>query len=320
MILVITPLMFISFVIVILGSIVSISSGSWLGIWLGMEINLIGFILLMNPEGMCVVEPCIKYFVVQSLGSAFILMGFICNESNMSMYLNYSLLMLGLLMKSGVFPFHGWVPSVVNSSSWFVSCMVLTWQKLAPLVFLGYIYHGVSLLISVAMMALIGGVGGLNQHSVRGLMAYSSFVHTSWMLIALFSSFFIFIIYWLVYSMSVGLVMWACAKKNKFYFKSGLRVVEVSLGIFMLSGLPPFVGFLCKILVFLSVQNVSIFFCILGSLISLKFYLSFLYNIFFGSVQNSYYLSPLSYSCVLLLIYLNIIAFVLLGLWFFFSI
>lgn len=320
MIFVISPLMFVSFVLVILGRIVRIRSGSWLGIWLGIEVNLIGFILLINPEGICVVEPCIKYFIVQSLGSAFVLIGFICNESNVRVYWNYVLVWLGLLIKRGVFPFHRWVPSVVSSSSWFVRCMVLTWQKLAPLVFLGYFYEGVSLLLRIFIISLIGGVGGLNQHSVRGLMAYSSFVHTSWMLIALFSSFFIFIIYWLVYRISVFLVMWACAEKNKSYFKSGLRVVEVRLGIFILRGLPPFAGFLCKILVFLSVQNVALFFCILGSLIRLKFYLSFLYNIFFGGIQNSSHLDSLGYNRSFLLIYLNIVAFVLIRLWLFFFI
>lgn len=56
---------------------------------------------------------------------------------------------------------------------------MLTWQKVAPLVFLSIVIPYEGVIIFIVAMAGIGGVGGLNQNSVRVIRAYSSFVHTS---------------------------------------------------------------------------------------------------------------------------------------------
>jgi len=61
----------------VFGSLFAIRSCNWLAVWLGLEINLLGFVPLMvqgfsQDQG---VESSVKYFVVQSLGSSFILLG-----------------------------------------------------------------------------------------------------------------------------------------------------------------------------------------------------------------------------------------------------
>lgn len=71
----------------IFGSFLAIRSCNWLGVWLGLEINLLGFIPLMvqgfrQDQG---VESSVKYFVVQALGSSFVLLGgFSLGESLLS--------------------------------------------------------------------------------------------------------------------------------------------------------------------------------------------------------------------------------------------
>ena len=77
----VSPIIFVSIFFVVFGTIISVSRSSWLGVWLGIEINLLNFIVLINPEGVFVVEPSVKYFVVQCLRSNFILMGFLLRES-----------------------------------------------------------------------------------------------------------------------------------------------------------------------------------------------------------------------------------------------
>nr|QHO63856.1 NADH dehydrogenase subunit 2 [Geukensia demissa] len=312
-----SPLVFISIVVVILSSLVSITSSSWLMVWISMEVNLMSFIVLLYYESSCSVEACVKYFIVQSLGSYFMLLGFLCfDKILLEVCLKY-FLMMGLLMKGGVFPFHSWVPSVVNSSNWFASALILSWQKLAPLLALSIFLSCVFLKLSVIMMAVLGGIGGLNQHSVRSMLSYSSFVHTSWMILSLYKSFFIFFMYWFVYSISVVFVMWCCYAYNKEFMKSQSRVVLGSSGLLMLSGLPPFIGFSCKVLVFMSVNSPVVFFCMLGSLISLKFYLSFIYNFFMTIMLDSKILNYDSFFAVFFFMYLNMLGFVCLALFIF---
>jgi len=53
------------------GVLISVSSNSWLGAWIGLEINLISFILLMsNIKNMSNTEASLKYIIVQVLASA----------------------------------------------------------------------------------------------------------------------------------------------------------------------------------------------------------------------------------------------------------
>lgn len=74
-------------------------------LWLGMELNLYGFLVLMNSRGHHVPEPCVKYFVVQSLGSIGMLRGIILS---MGFYraLGWPVILRRVVLKTGIFPTH----------------------------------------------------------------------------------------------------------------------------------------------------------------------------------------------------------------------
>jgi NADH-ubiquinone oxidoreductase chain 2 len=56
------------------GILISISSNSWLGAWIGLEINLISFIpLISTQENIYTTEASLKYFVIQALASSVLL-------------------------------------------------------------------------------------------------------------------------------------------------------------------------------------------------------------------------------------------------------
>nr|YP_009681504.1 NADH dehydrogenase subunit 2 [Gregariella coralliophaga]QDO71896.1 NADH dehydrogenase subunit 2 [Gregariella coralliophaga] len=282
-----SPMMMLSGFAVFFGAIISVSSMSWVGLWVGMELNLFGFLIFMNFDGVSVPEPCVKYFIVQSTGSMFLVMGFLGVESFASVMTMF-LIVSGATLKAGVFPFHSWVPLVVKNSSWMSSSLILTWQKLAPLMAMAIVMSKIFLSILVFFMALIGGIGGLNQLSIRLMSAYSSFVHTSWMLASLLNSLVVFVFYFFIYMLSVLCLFWCCAKINKYSVVSSGFSASASVCLIMLSGVPPFLGFLGKILVFLSVMSMEIFPCIIGSVISLKFYLSFFYSMVMSSSHSDY--------------------------------
>nr|ACY00217.1 NADH dehydrogenase subunit 2 [Arcuatula senhousia] len=276
-----SPLMLFCSCLVVGGSLLSISSSTWSGVWVGMELNLFSFLILMNGGSFFDLEPLIKYFVVQSLGSVV----FIFSVVYVSFFLEtwmMILLVLGLFLKIGIFPFHSWVPSVVVKSRWIVGGLVLTWQKLAPLVFLMLISSSV-VFISVLFMVVIGGAGGLNQSSVRGMASYSSFVHMSWMMVGLLYSFFVFLFYFFIYSMSLFLFFLGCSNSGKSSLGSQSFSLLGLIGVLMMMGVPPFLGFLSKLLVMLSSPTFALVVCLLGSVVSLKFYTSFFYSMFLNS-------------------------------------
>lgn len=132
--------------------------------------------------------------------------------------------------------------------------------------------------VRLVFIAIIGGIGGLNQHRIRIIRAYSSFVHNSWLICRLFVSFSLFITYFLFYSVSLFFLFYSCKVIGKRNLKSkrvsGLGAVRV----FMLMGVPPFLGFVVKLIVFLRFPSILLVFPILGSVIRLKYYLSFFYR------------------------------------------
>jgi len=57
------------FIIIILGTLIVISSNSWLNAWLGLEINLISFIRFIIKKNSFSSESAILYFIFQCFAS-----------------------------------------------------------------------------------------------------------------------------------------------------------------------------------------------------------------------------------------------------------
>lgn len=201
-----------------------------------------------------------------------------------SRYINATVLLaaVGVFLKVGLFPFHTWVPAVVAQVRWSIAFLVLTWQKLTPLALIRVLRNsGFSFLI-VRLIALIGGVGGLNQRTVRGISAYSSFVHLSWLLVALNRSFQVYMLYYISYRVGLVLLFGACSYASKSNINSFNVALTMFVGLLMLRGIPPLSGFFGKFLVIVSAGSWEVFPCVVGSIIRMKYYLSFIYGSLLG--------------------------------------
>lgn len=99
------------------------------------------------------------------------------------------------------------------------------------------------------------------------------------MLLGLTWSTVVFIRYFLVYRISVGLFFYGCSLMNKLRIMRQLRGAARGIGLMILIGIPPFLGFLAKVLVFLIRSRAIIVLCIMGSVIRLKYYIDFFYRI-----------------------------------------
>nr|YP_009254278.1 NADH dehydrogenase subunit 2 [Conus gloriamaris]ANC65461.1 NADH dehydrogenase subunit 2 [Conus gloriamaris] len=298
------------------GTMMSLSSVHWLGIWAGLEMNLIGFLpMLIYQKKISESESAVKYFIVQALGSSLLIFGSLLSFNTSFEWdtvsvmggstLGLCALVSGLSVKLGVFPFHYWVPSVMAGLSWF-SCMLLaTWQKLAPLFLLlslCELSEMKELLVLFCVMsagsALVGGIGGLNQTQIRALLAYSSIGHLGWMLFAMLHSEWCMKLYLFVYlSITASLFMSLWLKDSSAmkdvsslkHFKAYHLVIMLLL--LSLSGLPPLLGFVSKWLVIYIGSSgpflFVVFLLILGSLMSLFYYLSLFFSFFLNSFKNN---------------------------------
>lgn len=120
------PLFFLGSILLVIGILVAIRTDSCVTAWLGIEVNLVGLIGVFAVRESLSATVKIKYFVVQCLASSLFLIGIlrikrgeIGHAGNLVLFSN-AIVQLGLFIKIGIFPVHTWVPSVVNSSDWFV--------------------------------------------------------------------------------------------------------------------------------------------------------------------------------------------------------
>nr|YP_009166764.1 NADH dehydrogenase subunit 2 [Conus tribblei]ALC75037.1 NADH dehydrogenase subunit 2 [Conus tribblei] len=298
------------------GTLLSLSSVHWLGIWAGLEMNLIGFLpMLIYQKKISESESAVKYFIVQALGSSLLIFGSLLGFSTsfswemisggMGGTMGLCALVSGLSVKLGVFPFHYWVPSVMAGLSW-VPCMLLaTWQKLAPLFLLLSLCElsesqGLVVLFCImsAGSALVGGAGGLNQTQIRSLLAYSSIGHLGWMIFAMLHSEWCMKLYLFIYlciTSSLFMSLWlkdSNIMKNVSSLKHfGVYQLVVMLLLLSISGLPPLLGFVSKWLVVFVGSSSSLsfilFLLILGSLMSLFYYLSLFFSFFLNFFKNN---------------------------------
>nr|AMP43794.1 NADH dehydrogenase subunit 2 [Satanas sp. KW-2016] len=282
------------------GTMLSVSSTSWMSAWMGLEINLLAFIPLMTASSnLMSAEAALKYFLTQALASSVLLMAIIISSTKYSMSETSTegmLMMSALLLKLGAAPFHWWFPNVMEGLTWNNSMMLMTWQSVAPLM-LSSTLTKVALCehlmtASIIMSVTAGSLGGLNQTSLRKIMAYSSITHISWMMTAMMSSEPLWSLYFTVYTvLTVGIVMimktTGMAQLNQLFshkFSSSTLKFTVMMSFLSLGGLPPFLGFLPKLMVIQNLVNNNQMFTMtiltIMSLITLFFYLRMAHSAF----------------------------------------
>nr|QLY89518.1 NADH dehydrogenase subunit 2 [Phryxe vulgaris] len=281
--------------ILFMSTLISISANSWLSAWIGLEINLLSFIPLMSDNKLMSTESSLKYFLTQALASSILLFAiilFLLNSKKNNYNFMEMIILSSLFLKSGSAPFHFWFPSMIEGLSWLNALILMTWQKIAPMMLISYVLYKPLIIISIIFSSLIGALGGLNQTSLRKLMAYSSINHLSWMLISLYESNFLWMIYFLMYSfLSFSLIylfnMFKISYMNQLFslfFNSKVMKFFIMLNLLSLGGLPPFLGFFPKWMVIqlLSMNNqlFLLMFMVLMALITLYFYLRLSYSAF----------------------------------------
>nr|YP_010519751.1 NADH dehydrogenase subunit 2 [Rhaphidophora quadrispina]UXP34374.1 NADH dehydrogenase subunit 2 [Rhaphidophora quadrispina] len=282
------------------GTLISISSNSWLGAWIGLEINLLSFIPMMSSsKNTMATEASLKYFMIQALASTMLLFAVILMHlsSDMTMFISNKLFPMlissTLLLKMGAAPFHFWFPGVMEGLNWMNCLILMTWQKIAPLMLFSYITK-INLFSSIIIITsvIIGSIGGLNQTSMRKILAYSSINHLGWMIAAMMSGDNLWMIYFLIYSFLTTTLVFMFNSFKIFHINQSFLILNKNvlikfsmfLSLLSLGGLPPFLGFLPKWLVIQNMTEMNQLFImiimVVMTLITLYYYLRITYSAF----------------------------------------
>ena len=244
--------------------------------------------------------------------------------------LGLALILISLLLKLAVAPFHIWAPNVYEnspSSSTFFFAVV---PKLAIFVLLTRIFYFSfnshidnfrdPIAIIAILTVIVGSFGGLEQRKLKSLLVYSSISHMGYSLISFsvgtFESIQILFCYLIIYSFS-GLCIWtifiSTQLKSSYFQKQNKDLTDlVSLSksnntlaliftvvLFSVAGFPPMIGFLVKISVFLTAIEVYMFFvaliCILCSVIGTFYYIRIVKILFFEKTLSGKLFHPINY-------------------------
>nr|WGO62307.1 NADH dehydrogenase subunit 2 [Pseudandraca sp. 1 MD-2023a] len=282
--------------ILFFSTFIAISSNSWFGCWIGMEINLLSFIpLISNSNNLLTSEAALKYFLTQALASInflFIILFKLILIQNFELNNFISIIInSSLMMKMGSAPFHFWFPNIIEGLSWFNNFILMTWQKITPMILLSYYFNTYFLYFTIILNISFGAIGGLNQTSLRKLMAFSSINNLGWMIFSIMISENLWLFYFFMYSFLVSIMCFLFYLSNTFFINQ-LFINNINFSIKMnllinflsLGGLPPFIGFIPKWIIINFLMNNKLylltFIFILMSLIIIFFYIRIIYSCF----------------------------------------
>lgn len=317
---------------------------------MGLEINLLSFIpIIVNKNNLNNSEASLNYFLIQAFASTIILFSIIIRVltinsifsilnsasiyNNLYLIISSKLIISTLILKLGAAPFHFWFPNVIENIRWNARIILITWQKLAPIIILIYLINlSTFILIFIILSSLIGAIGGTNQTSLRKLLAFSSINHIGWIFSAIIFNENIWFTYFIIYSFLNFCIIFIFKIYQIFYLNqiyslfinSYFLKFNLLIAILSLGGLPPFLGFIPKwliiqSLIFIKINFINLF-LIRISLITLFYYLKigfsgFIlnYNEFNWSFKNyfnnSIFIIILNFNFLNLLIFFFIINF-----------
>nr|YP_010620293.1 NADH dehydrogenase subunit 2 [Thereuonema tuberculata]WAX37243.1 NADH dehydrogenase subunit 2 [Thereuonema tuberculata] len=303
---------------IFVGTLIAVSSKSWISVWMGLEINLLAFIaLISNSLNQQSSEATLKYFLVQSLASSMFLFWAIINFLQNNWFImiieDFNALIIStiLALKLGAAPFHFWFPPTAEGLSWFNCIILLTWQKIAPL-FVLMSFNSLIIIILSMFSSIIGAIGTLNQSSLRKLMAYSSINHMGWIFASMFINNKLMLTYFFIYCFLSIIIMLMFNLFKTMHINQIQNTNNtfmnflIMLNLMSLGGLPPFLGFMPKWITLNYLMNNNQLFLALilvfSTLITLYVYIRLMYpSLSIFTSTNSWYSNKMNSSMLMIL-------------------
>nr|YP_010943500.1 NADH dehydrogenase subunit 2 [Mactra alta]WLS55680.1 NADH dehydrogenase subunit 2 [Mactra alta] len=286
---------FLFFFLMLMGVFLSVKGESIYSVWVGVEISFLGVMFLISGDSVEEVEGSMKYFIIQVVSSHVFLLSIFSVIGGWWSTESVFLMMVSMLLKLGVFPFHFWVPAVFSQLSYLSLVLVGVVQKVIPLWLLSSLSLSGSVLsifqFILVVSSFVGAVGGLGTLHFRSLLSYSSISHTCFLAAMSVESFFSCMMYLMVYfflSIGLNLSLWVMKvysfsdlSKCSTFSKESATLMISFYGL-SLAGMPPFSGFFPKVCFLLVCWEVCPVVCVvfLGFSIVSLYYYYFLFSSF----------------------------------------
>nr|QNV11772.1 NADH dehydrogenase subunit 2 [Nemurella pictetii] len=273
--------------------------------------------LMTNSKNLFSTEASLKYFLVQALASATLLLSVILGPllfnpilfNASSLTVMNTLISSSLLLKMGAAPFHFWVPGVMEGLNWMNGLLLLTGQKIASLVLISYTFQLNTFFSLIIMLSvLIGSLGGLNQTSLRKVLAYSSINHLGWLLAAMAAGQSIWLMYFTIYSFLTFAIIFMANSFKIFHINQIFSLNYINpitkfaffITLLSLGGLPPFIGFMPKWIVIQNMTQMGYIFLItlmvVMTLITLFYYLRTAFGAFMLTYSQTLWNWPTTFN------------------------
>ena len=226
-----------------LGIYISVSGSKIFVIWVGLEIKMFGvipIIIISSLDKNMGTNRSIYYFIVQVIGRLLFIIGAINDRRLISC--------IGLLCKLGLVPFFWWVPNLISRLDWYGVRIITTIQKVPGVIILfKYLNVGLHETILIGGLRLLVGNIGIKfcKKRLKLFIAWSS-----------------------ISNMGVGIILVKIKLLNGvlFIFLYFLTVVGlcyrvrtnrklIRFFLIIMSGLPPLLGFLAKIILISDLIN-----------------------------------------------------------------
>ena len=194
----------------------------------------------------------LKYFFIQRasrrvfLGVSAGLMGIIPEAG-------LAILSVRLALKLGMPPFHPWIVRFIKKLKWRRVFIAATVQKAIPLFTLGALGSAPWLLI--ALRRLVGALGAIAQIYLKTLIVYSSIFNLGW-LVSTCEAPEVRLRYLGLYSIGLYFFCLVFRGRQRSASKAGVAIPRerqkglVAIRLIRMGGVPPFIGFAGKLLVF----------------------------------------------------------------------
>lgn len=225
---------------VFLGGVGAVSSDQWITIWAMMELNLMSFLPLIRKKW-SIKKVSMTYFIVQRVGSLFVLRGIVTRWAAP-----------GLVLKMSLAPLHFWGSMFVLYLGKIEILLFMTWQKMAPMILLVMSTAKTVLLAIVIINALISALCSIGGKHLYILLFFSGLLHVRWMVTTVFVW-----LYFVVYSV---ITVPALLRFNR-------------LLMLNFAGMPPLTGFFLKLLLLQHIRSALAIVLVSSSLVFLYAYL-----------------------------------------------
>ena len=184
-------------------------------------------------------------------------------------------------IKLSIIPFHKWLIDMVNRINWFILFILVSIQKILPIVIISYrINKNINLVNVISIISLgLGGGLGASQNSAKQIISFSSISQSGWILIAMTLRTSLWLINFIFYRLILFRIILRMHKINIKYIiilsnkACKINFILICANIISIAGMPPFVGFFMKFSVLTHLFNKSSI-GIITILISLGYYFS----------------------------------------------